>query len=306
VAILTVRDVTKTYANVRAVAGVSFAVHKGEIFALLGPNGAGKTSLVRMLLGILSPDGGDIEYCIRGGAPAWPDPADLGYLPEDRGLYKDIPILRTLTYFGVLRGMRNAAARAAALKWLDRMGLADRSGVKLDALSKGNQQKVQFISAVLHKPAFVVLDEPFSGLDPLNQESFAGVIRELRDEGMTVLLSAHQMQLVEKLADRVLLMNFGREVLSGTVNEMRQKSGAVTRLGLHVRGTADPAIFAGHPAVVGVESNGNGTLVLLLREGAVLSDLLVQAGTRLDVIEVHSERLTLHDIYVQALGSAGD
>jgi ABC-2 type transport system ATP-binding protein len=306
VAILTVRDVTKTYANVRAVAGVSFAVHKGEIFALLGPNGAGKTSLVRMLLGILSPDGGDIEYSIRGDAPAWPDPADLGYLPEDRGLYKDIPILRTLTYFGVLRGMRNAAARAAALKWLDRMGLADRSGVKLDALSKGNQQKVQFISAVLHKPAFVVLDEPFSGLDPLNQESFAGVIRELRDEGMTVLLSAHQMQLVEKLADRVLLMNFGREVLSGTVNEMRQKSGAVTRLGLHVRGTADPAIFAGHPAVVGVESNGNGTLVLLLREGAVLSDLLVQAGTRLDVIEVHSERLTLHDIYVQALGSAGD
>lgn len=301
--ILTVRDVTKAYANVRAVAGVSFNVHKGEIFALLGPNGAGKTSLVRMLLGILSPDGGDIEYCLHGDPPVWPDPADLGYLPEDRGLYKDIPILRTLTYFGVLRGMRHAAARSAALEWLDRMGLADRSTVKLDALSKGNQQKVQFISAVLHKPAFAVLDEPFSGLDPLNQESFAAVIRELRDAGMTVLLSAHQMQLVEKLADRVLLMNHGREVLSGTVNELRQKTRAVTRLGLHVRGTADPAIFDGHPAVVGVESNGNGTLMLLLRDGAVLSDLLVQAGTRLDVMEVHTERLTLHDIYVQALGA---
>ncbi len=300
--ILTVRDVTKTYANVRAVAGVSFAVHKGEIFALLGPNGAGKTSLVRMLLGVLGPDGGDIEYRLHGDTPAWPNPADLGYLPEDRGLYKDIPVLRTLIYFGVLRGMRHAAARTAALVWLDRMGLGDRAGVKLDALSKGNQQKVQFISAVLHTPAFVVLDEPFSGLDPLNQESFAEVIRELRDEGMTVLLSAHQMQLVEKLADRVLLMNFGREVLSGTVNELRQKTRAVTRLGLQVRGTADPGIFAGHPAVVGVESNGNGTLVLLLRDGAVLSDLLVQAGTRLDVIEVHTERLTLHDIYVQALG----
>jgi ABC-2 type transport system ATP-binding protein len=294
----------ETYANVRAVAGVSFAVRKGEIFALLGPNGAGKTSLVRMLLGILRQDGGDIEYCIRGAVPAWPDSADLGYLPEDRGLYKDIPVLRTLVYFGVLRGMRRSAAKAAALKWLDRMGLGDRAGVKLDALSKGNQQKIQFISAILHRPAFAVLDEPFSGLDPLNQESFAGLIRELRDEGMTVLLSAHQMQLVEKLADRVLLMNHGREVLSGTVDEMRRRTKAMTRLGLHVRGNADPTVFDGHPAVVGVESNGNGTLVLLLRDGAVLSDLLVQAGTKLDVIEVHTERLTLHDIYVQALGGA--
>jgi ABC-2 type transport system ATP-binding protein len=305
VTILTVRDVTKTYADVRAVDGVSFAVGRGEIFALLGPNGAGKTSLVRMLLGILAPDGGAIEYRL-GDHPAWPDPAALGYLPEDRGLYKDIPVLRTLVYFGVLRGMRRSDARAAAGRWLEHMALADRADVKLDALSKGNQQKVQFISAVLHRPAFVVLDEPFSGLDPLNQELFARVIRGLRDDGMTVLLSAHQMQLVEKLADRVLLMNHGREVLSGTVAEMRQKTCAVTRLGLHVRGKADPTVFDGHPAVVGVESNGNGTLTLLVREGAVLSDLLVRAGTRLDVLEVHSEKLTLHDIYVQALGGAED
>ena len=305
-AILTVRDVTKTYADVRAVDGVSFAVRQGEIFALLGPNGAGKTSLVRMLLGILPPDSGIIDYRLYTSRAAWPDPSDLGYLPEDRGLYKDIPVLRTLIYFGVLRGLRRAAARAAALKWLDRMGLGDRAEVKLDALSKGNQQKVQFISAILHKPAFVVLDEPFSGLDPLNQELFAKLIRELRDAGMTVLLSAHQMQLVEKLADRILLMNHGREVLSGTMDEMRQKTRAVTRLGLYVRGTADPTVFDGHPAVLGVETNGNGRLVLLLREGAVLSDLLVRAGSRFDVAEVHSERLTLHDIYVQALGGGAE
>jgi ABC-2 type transport system ATP-binding protein len=305
VSILSVQDVTKAYASVRAVAGVSFAVGRGEIFALLGPNGAGKTSLVRMLLGILRPDSGTITYRLHGDAPpAWPDPAELGYLPEDRGLYKDIPVLRTLVYFGVLRGMRRADARTAALAWLERMGLADRAGEKLEALSKGNQQKVQFISAVLHRPAFAVLDEPFSGLDPLNQDFFARTIRSLRDEGMTVLLSAHQMQLVEKLADRILLMNRGREVLSGTVDEMRRRTQAVTRLGLRVRGRADPAALAGHPAVAGVESNGNGHLVLLLREGAVLSDLLVQAGTRLDVVEVHSERLSLHDIYLQALGDS--
>src|SRR4051812_34607727 len=231
-----------------------------------------------MLLGILEPDGGSIEYSIRGGKPR---PDDLGYLPEDRGLYKDIPVLRTLVYFGVLRGMKRAAARASAIKWLEHLGLAERANVRLDALSKGNQQKVQFISAVLHRPAFAVLDEPFSGLDPLNQEFFATVIRELRDGGMTVLLSAHQMQLVEKLADRILLMNRGREVLSGTVDEMRRQTQAVTRLGLRVNGKADPTVFDGHPAVVGVETNGNGKLVLLLRGGAVLSDLLVRAGTRL-------------------------
>jgi ABC-2 type transport system ATP-binding protein len=304
VPILTVRDVTKSYANVRAVAGVSFAVRKGEIFALLGPNGAGKTSLVRMLLGILTPDSGDIEYRLLGDSPTWPNASLLGYLPEERGLYKDIPILRTLIYFGVLRGMRRKDARAAAEEWLESMGLADRANVKLDALSKGNQQKVQFISAVLHRPSFAVLDEPFSGLDPLNQEFFARLIRMLRDEGMTILLSAHQMQLVEKLADRVLLMNHGREVLSGTVDELRKKTRATTRLGIHVRGKADPAVFDGHPAVVGVETNGNGTMVLMLRDGALLSDLLVHAGTRLDVIEVHTERLTLHDIYVEALGGA--
>jgi ABC-2 type transport system ATP-binding protein len=303
VPILTVRDVTKTYADVRAVAGVSFAVREGEIFALLGPNGAGKTSLVRMLLGILQPDGGTIEYQLgERGCVSAPRPGQLGYLPEDRGLYKDIPILRTLTYFGVLRGMRKSAAAKAAIEWLDRLGLAERANVKLETLSKGNQQKVQFISAILHRPAFAVLDEPFSGLDPLNQELFASIIRDLRAEGMTVLLSAHQMQLVEKLADRVLLMNHGREVLWGTVDELRRQTQSMMRLGLHVRGKADPSVFDGHPAVAAVETNGNGTLVLMLQEGAVLSELLVHAGSRLDLIEVNTERLTLHDIYVQALG----
>jgi len=306
VPILTVQDVTKAYANVQAVAGVSFEVQRGEIFALLGPNGAGKTTLVRILLGILQPDGGLVEYRLRDQRPALPTPAELGYLPEDRGLYRDIPILRTLIYFGVLRGMRRRSAREAAMQWLDCMGLADRAHNKLDALSKGNQQKVQFISSILHRPSFAVLDEPFSGLDPLNQEFFAQLIRDLRDQGMTVLLSAHQMQLVEKLADRLLLMNRGREALSGTVDQIRKQTQATTRLGLQVRGKADPSVFDNHPAVVGVESNGNGKLVLLLREGAALSDVLVHAGTKLDVIDVHTERMSLHDIYVQSLGGEDD
>lgn len=303
-AILTVEDVTKTYATVRAVDGVSFAVEPGEVFALLGPNGAGKTSLVRMLLGILRPDGGSIAYRLRDGKTVWPDPRDLGYLPEDRGLYRDVPVLRTLIYFGRLRGMAKADARTAALHWLERMGLAERANQNLDTFSKGNQQKVQFVSAILHRPAFAVLDEPFSGLDPLNQDFFAKLIRELAANGTTVLLSAHQMHLVEKLADRILLMNKGREVLSGTVEQMRAKTRAATRLGLRVRGVPDPAALANHPAVAGVEANADGRIVLLLRDGAALGDLLVQAGSRYDVLEVQSERVSLHDIYVQALSDA--
>jgi ABC-2 type transport system ATP-binding protein len=303
VTVLDVQNVTKGFANVRAVNGVSFTVRRGEIFALLGPNGAGKTTLVRMLLGIFWPDQGRFEYSLCG-RPEWPIPAQLGYLPEDRGLYKDIPVLRTLIYFGMLRGMKKSDARKAAYEWLERMALERRAHDRLETLSKGNQQKVQFISAVLHNPAFAILDEPFSGLDPLNQEAFSQVIRELRQKGMTILLSAHQMQLVEKLADRVLLINRGREVVSGTMDEIRRKTEGGARLGLRVRGTADMTVFLNHPAVAAAETNGDGQVSLVVRDGASLSDLLVRAGGALEVLEVHSERMTLHDIYLRALSTA--
>jgi ABC-2 type transport system ATP-binding protein len=302
VTVLEVDHVSKSFARVRAVTDVSFTVRRGEIFALLGPNGAGKTTLVRMLLGIFWPDSGRFDYSLHGER-AWPRATDVGYLPEDRGLYKDIPILRTLVYFGVLRGMSRSAARRSVGEWLERMQLSDRADERLESLSKGNQQKVQFISAILHRPAFAILDEPFSGLDPLNQEFFSTLIRELRDGGMTILLSAHQMQVVEKLADRVLLMNRGSEVLSGTMDEIRTKSKSDSRLGLRVRGPGDPARLSEHPAVASVETVGEGRVTLVLREGATLSDLLVRTGSTLDVMEIESEKLTLHDIYVRALSA---
>jgi len=302
VTVLDVRNVTKSFSSVQAVAGISFSVRRGEIFALLGPNGAGKTTLVRMQLGIFWPDSGQFEYSLRG-KPEWPAPKDIGYLPEDRGLYKDIPVLRTLIYFGVLRGMSRHAACNSAMEWLERMHLTDRAQDRLETLSKGNQQKVQFISAVLHRPLFAILDEPFSGLDPLNQEFFSTLIRELRDDGMTILLSAHQMQVVEKLADRVLLMNRGAEVISGTMDEIRRKTKSDSRLQLTVRGGIDAAVLSAHPAVTSLEWNGNGHVTLVVRDGASISDLLVRAGSAMEIVEVQSERLTLHDIYVRALGA---
>ncbi len=214
---LSIQSVEKTYATVRAVAGISLDVAPGEIVALLGPNGAGKTTLLRLLVGITRPDRGRILWEGTEHAPA---PGALGYLPEDRGLYQDVPIHRTLSYFARLRGIPGAEAQRLATEWLARLELADRRGEKLAALSKGNQQKVQFAAAVLHRPRFAILDEPFSGLDPLNQELFLDLVRGLRDAGTTVLFSAHQMPLVERLADRVFVMHRGRELLHGTTSAL--------------------------------------------------------------------------------------
>jgi ABC-2 type transport system ATP-binding protein len=217
-AFLSIQAVEKRYATVVAVAGISLDVAPGEIVALLGPNGAGKSTLLRMLVGITRPDRGRILW--NGTEQAALPPAELGYLPEDRGLYQDVAIQRTLTYFARLRGVAAADADRMATEWLTRFELADRAGEKLGALSKGNQQTVQFAAAVLHRPRFAILDEPFSGLDPLNQELFLDLVRGLRDAGTTVLFSAHQMSLVERLADRVFVMHRGRELLHGPVGDL--------------------------------------------------------------------------------------
>ena len=298
--IVSVQEVTKRFGAVTAVDGVSLQVERGEVFAMLGPNGAGKSTLIRMLLGLQRPDSGRIEYRLEGTPAALP-PALVGYLPEDRGLYPDVKVLPTLVYFGVLRGMERRAARAAAEAWLERMGLGERRGDPLKSLSKGNQQKVQFISAVLHRPRFAVLDEPFSGLDPLNQDFFLDLIREMRDGGTTVLLSAHQMQLVERLADHVMVMKAGRPVLHGTLAEIRRRWTDETRLVLRVAGSVDGGGLAAHPAVLRMHA-APGELTLYLRPDAPLNLVLAAAAESLDVREVHSAPVTLHEAYVRAVG----
>ncbi|HEX6373578.1 MAG TPA: ATP-binding cassette domain-containing protein [Longimicrobium sp.] len=299
--IVSIEGVTKRFGAVTAVDDVSLQVRRGEVFALLGPNGAGKSTLIRMLLGLQRPDEGRIAYRLDG-TPSAPRPEQVGYLPEDRGLYPEIKVLRTLVYFGALRGMERRAARTAADGWLERMGLGDRGGEPLKALSKGNQQKVQFITAVLHRPRFAVLDEPFSGLDPINQDIFLELIREMRDGGMTILLSAHQMQLVERLADRVMVMNRGRPVLHGTLPEIRRRWTRETRLVLRVAGDADGAVLGAHPSVLRVEPSAPGELTLYLAPDAPLNPVLAAAAQAMEVREVHSAPVTLHEAYVRAVG----
>ncbi len=303
---LVVEHVSKRFGDLVAVDDVSISVDQGEIVALLGPNGAGKTTLTRMVLGIFRPDTGKVTHYITGSAsselPRWL----VGYLPEERGLYPDMGILKTLVYFGALHGLDQRSAERAAMSWLERFGLADRAKEPVKSLSKGNQQKVQLATTVLHAPRLALLDEPFSGLDPLNQEMLMEIIREMRNAGTTVLFSAHQMPLVERLADRVFLMSRGREVLHGTIAQIRDKWRSGDRLIVGLR-DGDGASLAAHPAVEQVERAGEGEIAIRLRPDAPMSDLLRTLGERFDVTHVRSEAVTLHEIYVQTVGmSSGD
>jgi ABC-2 type transport system ATP-binding protein len=252
-----------------------------------------------MLMDVIRPDTGHIRFFEDDTAKSNIAPHDVGYLPEDRGLYKELPVIRTLTFMGVIRGMPRGGARRAAAEWLERLDLADRAHDKLDALSKGNQQKVQFIASILHGPRLAVLDEPFSGLDPLNQELFLDILRELRDQGTTVLLCAHQMQLVERLADRVLLMNRGRCVLQGRIDEIRQESSSSGRILLAVDGTPNLDQLNAIGAVERAEVTANGEVALYVRRGEPLSGLLRAVAQETEVRSIHTEAISLHDIYVQ-------
>jgi len=300
---LSVRGVTKRYRTVTAVDDLSFDVAVGEIFALLGPNGAGKTTTVRMIQGILPPDEGRIEFGVDG-ARGYCRPG-LGYLPEERGLYRDQPIDRILTVFGRLRGMSKSAAARETEAWLERFALADRRKDKLESLSKGNQQKVQFAAAILHRPKLAVLDEPFSGLDPVNQDVFLELLDELRRDGMTIVLSAHQMELVERCADRLLIMGNGRSLMDGTLEQLSRRRDGPPRLAvvLSEQGREVPPVASG--PVAGLTFQADGAVEVVGQDGTTLSDLLSEVATWAGVIEVNSARRRLHDVYVEVVAEAG-
>ena len=226
---LKVEDVTKVYGGRPVVHQVSFEVHPGEIFALLGPNGAGKTTLIRMITDILKPDSGRI---LLDGEPVGRDHRQqIAYLPEERGLYRRVRVIDALAYYGELKGLPRAQARATSRSLLERVGLADAGQLQIQALSKGMQQKVQLCTALIGEPRLLILDEPFSGLDPINVQLFEDVLHERRAAGATVLLSTHQMNKVEELCDRALMINRGHMVLYGGVRELRrQYAGDAVRL----------------------------------------------------------------------------
>lgn len=297
-----VAGITKTFAGRRAVDDLSFDVLPGEVFSLLGPNGAGKTTAVRMLIGVIRPDEGRISVTIDGTTSSVMPPLRTSYLPEDRGLYREVPVLRTLVYFGQLRGLEKEEATRRALEWLERVNLLDRRNERVDALSKGNQQRVQLIASIIHRPTLAILDEPFTGLDPLSQEFFLDLVRELREGGTTIVLCAHQMDLVERVADRVLLMNRGREILSGSVDELHGRLDARPHIRLAFEDDLSADSLRDDPDVdeLTVDAEAKESRVRL-RSGSSVSRFLARAVTRVSIRSISTEPPRLHDVFIRAV-----
>ena len=219
--------VTKSFGDHTAVSGLDLEIPRATILGLLGPNGSGKTTTIRMMMAILLPDRGTVE--LLGGFPDFARRSRVGYLPEERGVYEKMKVLEQLVFLGEIRGMERSVVRVRAMEWLERLGLGDWAGKKVQTLSKGMQQKVQFIGTVLHNPDLLILDEPFSGLDPINQEVLESIVLEQRERGATILFSTHLMEQAERICERVCLISKSRKVLDGDLKEIkrRERSGVV-------------------------------------------------------------------------------
>jgi ABC-2 type transport system ATP-binding protein len=278
--ILTFDGIEKAYGRTPALRGVSFDVHAGEIFGLLGPNGAGKSTLIRILMDIVRADRGEVRVF---GGPRRREHLDrLGYLPEERGLYTRLPVMDVMTYFGALKGLSRHDARQRSSAWLSRLQLGHVSSWRVDRLSKGMSQKVQIASALLSDPEICVLDEPTTGLDPVNVRVVQDLLHERRRAGRTTILSTHHMSQVEALCDRVALINEGRLVVYGPVDEVRRRHSSPE---IRVRARAPlPTI----PEVATVVQDDGETWRLLLADGAPPSQVLaslVRAGAVIDRFE---------------------
>jgi ABC-2 type transport system ATP-binding protein len=293
-----VANVSKRFGEVKAVVDVSFAVAPGEIFGLLGPNGAGKTTTIRMMLDIFRPSSGTIR--VFGGELDLAGKRRIGYLPEDRGLYKDQKLDQTLIYLATLKGLDEGTVRQRLDAWLERMELADHRHKKVQELSRGMQQKAQLIATMLHEPDLIVVDEPFSGLDPVNTRLVKNILEEQREQGKTIIMSTHQMYQVEALCNRIVLINEGRTVLYGLVDEIKRNFAGNA---VSVRGHGD---FAHVPGVLETRRQ-DGAWQLSLAIGTDPQAVLRVLAAR-DNVKIESFVLaepTLDDIFINVVQNGG-
>jgi ABC-2 type transport system ATP-binding protein len=296
--ILELRNVRKAYGKFVAVDGVTMAVPSGSIFGLLGPNGAGKTSSIRMIMNITAPDSGEVQ--VFGHPRTADDLRRIGYLPEERGLYRKMTVMDQLVFLGEIRGLRGPKLVADIQRWLERVELTPWSKSKIEELSKGMQQKVQLIGTVLHQPDLLILDEPFSGLDPINQELFRDLLLDYRAQGKSVVLSTHGMELAERMCDHICLISHGRSVLDGELKAIKRRVGG-NAFRLVADGDLDrvQAMPEVEHAVV-----KDGVVNLLLRPDAQGSDALRQMVQFLNVHEFRSEEPELEQIFLKAVRDA--
>jgi ABC-2 type transport system ATP-binding protein len=299
--VLELEGLTRRFGDVVALDGLTFSVTPGHMCGFVGPNGAGKTTAMRIVLGVLEPDAGDVRW--RGAPVDAPTRSRFGYMPEERGLYPKMRVRAQLVYFARLHGLADADAVAAAERWIERLGLAERADDRVEALSLGNQQRVQLAVALVHDPEVLVLDEPFSGLDPVGVDVMSGVLRERADAGVPVVFSSHQLELVERLCEDVAIVNHGRLVASGAVAELRERGrGGVERVRVRVEGDGDGRWLARVPGAELAEAGPRGLLVRLDR-GADPDAVLDAARAAGTVSHFSLERPSLADLFRAAVAA---
>jgi ABC-2 type transport system ATP-binding protein len=295
---LKVTGVTKRFDEFTAVDNLSLQVRPGRIFGLIGPNGAGKTTTIRMIVNITAPDEGTIELFGQHMNEELQD--RIGYLPEERGLYKKMKIIDQLRFFGELKNVKGKRADEAIDRWLERLKLAEWKTKKASELSKGMQQKIQLIAALMHDPDLMILDEPFSGLDPVAQELLKEVILELKAEGKTIIFSTHQMETAEKLCDDICMINKSRKVLDGTLREIKRSFGR-NAVSLRIEGGSD-GVLEDKSLVANVEQHSD-EVEALLAEGADAQSLLrrlIESGATVTKFELVEP--SLNDIFIAKVG----
>jgi ABC-2 type transport system ATP-binding protein len=291
--------VTKAYESKIAVHGLSLSIEAGQMFGLLGPNGAGKTSSIRMMMGITLPDSGTVTLFDRPFARKSLE--RVGYLPEERGLYKKMKVLEQLVFFGQLHGLERHEARKRATDWAKRLEIDDALGKKTEELSKGMQQKIQFIGSVLHDPGLIVMDEPFSGLDPVNATLLEKTLLDLKDAGKAIVFSTHRMDQVEKLCDTICLINKGEVVLSGRMREIKSR---YERNHVIVEFEGDSGFLKS--AEIAEARNFSGHAEIKLKPHGDAQKLLQEATAAAKIYRFELVEPSLEEIFIWTVGGKAD
>jgi len=298
---LEVKNLCKSFGIVKAVDDVSFGVPEGSIFGLIGRNGAGKTTTIRMMMNIYLPDAG--EVFLRGEKVTAAFKDKVGYLPEERGLYKKMKVLDTLLYFAELKGKSGKSVERKAVEYLEKFELADRKLSKIEDLSKGNQQKVQFIATILHDPEFIILDEPFSGLDPINTNLLKEIILDLKRQGRVIIFSTHLMDFAERLCDHITMIDQGKVLLSGSLKELKSKYGQ-KHVSLNFSG--DISFLKNHPIIENIEDFGS-TLGIKVKDPSQTQQLLkLLVDHNVLVNKFDANEISLHEIFIHVTGKESE
>lgn len=295
-ALLEVNEICKSFGDFKAVDTVSFQVEAGKIYGLLGPNGAGKTTTIRMIMNILVPDSGKISLFDQVISDE--TKSKIGYLPEERGVFQKMKVNELLVFFGELHGLPVAQGKTFAAEWLDKMELNDWADHKVEELSKGMQQKIQFSATLIHNPELIILDEPFSGLDPVNVNLIKDIMLDIKKSGKTIIFSTHMMDAAEKLCDDIIMINKGHKVLDGTIESIKQEYGTNS---MRLEYSGDVQFLQNSKSIKNLQEYSNYAEVEL-QEGRTSNDLLQEILPKLKVKGFTTRQSSLNEIFLQLAG----